>query len=371
MKKILLLLLLLMLTACSSDTGEEPSEEDNSVQEQSGEEETATGSDQGESFQGEPETILTDLEVPWDLERIEEGLLISERPGSIVKMEEEEMVRKPVSLEYPLADQPEAGLLGIAVPDSYQDDRRIAAYYSYSSEDGIFQRIAVLEEQEEEWVETETILDQIPGGMYHQGGRIEIGPDEMLYATTGDATDPRLAQERDSLAGKILRMNFDGSVPGDNPFEDSLVYSYGHRNPQGLAWNDSDELYATEHGDQAHDEINKIEPGNNYGWPEIEGDAEQEGMETPLVHSGSDTTWAPSGMAYSDGVFYFGSLRGEAVRQFVEEESSVSVLEEGYGRIRDVLTTEEGLYFITNNTDGRGNPDPEDDRLIFLPSGSE
>lgn len=364
MKRILFLFILFLVVACSSENGEEPSNQ--SEPEQPEGEEGDSGTNTDGSFQEEPEIILTDLDVPWDLEIVEETILISERTGSIVKTEEGEMVRKPVQLEYPLADQPEAGLLGIAVPGSYRENDEIAAYYSYTSEEGIFQRIIILEEQEEEWIETRTILDRIPGGMYHQGGRIEIGPDNMLYATTGDATNPMLAQNLESLAGKILRMNMDGSVPEDNPFDDSLVYSYGHRNPQGLAWNEADELYATEHGDQAHDEINKIEAGSNYGWPEIEGDATQEGMETPLVHSGSNEAWAPSGMAYFDGIFYFGSLRGEAVRQFDEEAAAVSVLEDGYGRIRDVMVTEEGLYFITNNTDGRGNPNPDDDRLLFM-----
>lgn len=352
--KNLLLLLILLLAACSSDSEQETAGQNGSGQEQDGQ------------FQQEAETILTELEIPWDIEKVEDVLLISERTGSIVKMENEGMTRKHVQLKNPLADQPEAGLLGIAVPESYLENQQVAAYYSYTSNQGVFQRIVMLEEQEEEWVETKTILDRIPGGMYHQGGRIEIGPDEKLYATTGDATEPGLAQDQDSLAGKILRMNLDGSVPEDNPFDNSLVYSYGHRNPQGLAWNEAGELYATEHGNQAHDEINRIKPGHNYGWPEIEGDAESEGMESPMAHSGSGETWAPSGMAYLDNNFYFGSLRGEAVRQFNPEDHSVSVIAEGYGRIRDVMATDEGLYFITNNTDGRGNPDDKDDRLMLL-----
>lgn len=353
MKKFLILLFIL-LAACNSD----------SEQETAGQNEA--GQEQDRQFQQEAETILTELEIPWDLEMVEDIVLISERPGSIVKMENEEMTRKPVQLENPLADRPEAGLLGIAVPDSYLENQQVAAYYSYTSDQGVFQRIAILEEQEEEWLEIKTILDRIPGGMYHQGGRIEIGPDEKLYATTGDATEPGLAQEQDGLAGKILRMNLDGSVPEDNPFDNSLVYSYGHRNPQGLAWNEAGELYATEHGNQAHDEINRIQAGYNYGWPEIEGSVEAEGMETPLVHSGSGETWAPSGMAYLDDNFYFGSLRGEAVRQFNPEDHSVAVIAEGYGRIRDVMAVEEGMYFITNNTDGRGNPGDKDDRLMLL-----
>lgn len=362
MRKILIVILL-GLTACSSD-GDTPNQQ-GTEQEQPSENHAESDQESNQAFQSEAETIAEDLDVPWDIETAGQLLIISERPGAIVKIENGEATRKQVRLENDLADAAEAGLLGIAVPSSYQENGQIFAYYSYSSANGVFQRIAALKENQDEWVETGTLVDHIPGGSFHQGGRIEIGPDGKLYATTGDATQPALAQDLNSLAGKILRINMDGTVPRDNPFEGSLVYSYGHRNPQGLAWNDESQLYATEHGDQAHDEVNKIEPGKNYGWPEIEGDTETEGMVIPLAHSGNDT-WAPSGMAFMEGDFYFGSLRGAAVRQFQPENSAVSVLIDGFGRIRDVAATAEGLYFITNNTDGRGSPVEEDDRLLLL-----
>ncbi|MCT2534929.1 PQQ-dependent sugar dehydrogenase [Aquibacillus koreensis] len=328
-------------------------------------EEQSIGSENSTDKNNSVQTLAENLQEPWEIVEWDERIYISERNGAIVEVNDGEKKRKPVSLEKSLADRPEAGLLGLAFPETFEDDQQVFAYYSYVEGQEVFQRIVILEEQENEWVENKVVLDQIPGGQYHQGGRIEIGPDDKLFATTGDATIPELAQNKDSLAGKILRINFDGSVPEDNPFTDSYVYSYGHRNPQGLAWNEQGELYATEHGNQAHDEVNKIESGQNYGWPEIEGDEQQEGMETPLIHSG-DNTWAPSGMTYYNGSFYFASLRGQALRKFDQTSITQEIVLDGYGRIRDALATDGGVYVITNNTDGRGNPSSQDDQLIFL-----
>lgn len=190
---------------------------------------------------------------------------------------------------------------------------------------------------------------------------MKIGPDRKLYITTGDATAPELSQDKRSLNGKILRMNLDGSIPEDNPFENSYVYSYGHRNPQGLVWM-GDALYATEHGQSARDELNVIKPGANYGWPVIQGNEEKAGMETPLFQSGNET-WAPSGMAAANGKLYVAALRGNAVREFDVEKNTTRPIITGLGRIRDVFVEGEYLYFVSNNTDGRGNPDEKDDKL--------
>ncbi|WP_053217438.1 PQQ-dependent sugar dehydrogenase [Virgibacillus senegalensis] len=313
------------------------------------------------------ETIATELEEPWEIVKWEDSIFISERTGAIVEIlpGDGRAARKPVDLKEALAEQPEAGLLGIAFPDSFSEDRVAFVYYSYSSGQEVYQRVAKIKEEADGWKETDILLDKIPGGQVHHGGRIEIGPDDRLYVTVGDATNQSAAQNLKSLAGSILRINQDGSIPADNPDSHSVIYSWGHRNPQGLAWDDQGTLYATEHGNNAHDEINKIEAGNNYGWPEIEGDQQKPEMKTPEKHSGEET-WAPSGMDYKDGTFLFASLRGEALRSFDPKTNSQQVVVDGYGRIRDVLATEEGAYFITNNTDGRGTPAKQDDRLLFL-----
>ncbi|SDK30373.1 PQQ-dependent sugar dehydrogenase [Sediminibacillus albus] len=310
-------------------------------------------------------TLAEQLEEPWEIVEAGESIYISERSGAIVEVTDKKQHRKPVELDAPLADEPESGLLGLAFPKNFEEEGRAYTYYSYQTEQGVFQRISEIKEMDDHWLETKTIVDKIPGGRVHHGGRLEIGPDDKLYATVGDATNESAAQDRNSLSGSILRINQDGSIPEDNPFSGSFIYSWGHRNHQGLAWDEQGNLYATEHGSQAHDEINLIESGSNYGWPEIEGGEQAENMESPILHS-SDDTWAPSGMDFYQGNFIFASLRGESVRSFNPDNKNQQVLVEGYGRIRDVLAGGDGIYFITNNTDGRGNPGKQDDRLLYI-----
>ncbi|WP_349632598.1 PQQ-dependent sugar dehydrogenase [Neobacillus sp. SuZ13] len=188
-----------------------------------------------------------------------------------------------------------------------------------------------------------------------------MGPDGILYITTGDATTPETAQDVNSINGKILRMTLDGKIPSDNPFPNSYVYSYGHRNPQGLVWV-GNILYASEHGQSAHDEINRITPGANYGWPVIQGNEQKTGMITPLYQSGEET-WAPSGLAEANGKLYAATLRGNAVREFQLSKKQTNSVVTGLGRIRDLYIDGDYLYFVSNNTDGRGNPDENDDKL--------
>ncbi|MFS0675022.1 PQQ-dependent sugar dehydrogenase [Ornithinibacillus sp. 179-J 7C1 HS] len=324
-----------------------------------------TGEETVPAINGVPyEKVATNLKEPWEIVMHGNQFFISERKGSIVEIVDGKLNRLPVNLEKDLSNQPEAGLLGIAFPSDFSDTAY--SYYSYMDDNEYYQRVVEMKRMDEEWVESKVLIDHIPGGQYHQGGRIEIGPDEKIYITTGDATVPALSQDISSLAGKILRMNVDGSIPSDNPFPNSFVYSYGHRNPQGLGWDPDGNLYATEHGQNAHDEINLIEKGKNFGWSVIQGDETNENMETPLVHSG-ENTWAPSGMTYFDGKFYFASLRGEGIRQFDPSTKDVKLVLSDVGRVRDVLATDDGLYAVTNNTDGRGNPAEDDDQLLFIP----
>ncbi|WP_066072912.1 PQQ-dependent sugar dehydrogenase [Neobacillus soli] len=320
-------------------------------------------------MQPDVDVIAENLSVPWSIAKAGQAFYISERTGSIVKVEGGKLERQPVRLAKPLAQAAEAGLLGFVLDPRFPPEKQKAfAYYTYSDESGgQFNRVVVLEHHGAEWTEGEILLDKIPSAAYHHGGRLAIGPDGLLYITTGDATTPETAQKLHTLNGKILRMNLDGTVPSNNPFPNSLVYSYGHRNPQGLVWIGKT-LYESEHGQSAHDEINRIEAGANYGWPVIQGTGQKARMEPPLFQSG-DETWAPSGMTAAGGRLYVAALRGNAVREFDLERKQTGVVISGLGRIRDVLVDSEYLYFVSNNTDGRGTPYVRDDKLYRVRLG--
>ena len=320
----------------------------------------------------EMELVMENLEVPWSIQKLGDTFYLTERPGHIVKIENGKMERQEVELQKELPTAAEAGLLGFVLSPDFSESNMAYAYYTYEDDAGQFNRVVTLRLENNVWREEELLLDQIPSGAYHHGGRLKIGPDEKLYATTGDATVRDSAQDIDSLGGKILRMNLDGTIPNDNPDADSYVYSYGHRNPQGLVWSPDGELFASEHGNNANDEINRIEAGENYGWPLIEGKQEQEGMVSPLFTSGAETTWAPSGMSFYNGKLYVAALRGTAVLAFDPASGEQKEIVTGLGRIRDVLVDGDYLYFITNNTDGRGEPQDNGDKLYRLPlSGLE
>ncbi|MDU5509627.1 PQQ-dependent sugar dehydrogenase [Enterococcus gilvus] len=317
-----------------------------------------------ESDGQEAEVIAENLAIPWSIERHNETFYISERGGTIAKISDGEVERQSVSLERPLSSASEAGLLGFVLYPDFSESQKGIAYYTYEDNGNRLNRIVELTLANDEWQETAVLLDGIPSGSTHHGGRIKIGPDKKIYATTGDASQPDLAQDRDSLAGKILRLNFDGSIPDDNPFSNSYVYSYGHRNAQGLTWSSDETMYASEHGASANDEINRIREGRNYGWPDIEGSEERDGMESPLFTSGNSQTWAPSGMAYKDEALYVAGLRGTAILRFDLDSEEEKQVVNGFGRIRDVFIDGNTLYFVTNNRDGRGSPDNQDDRLV-------
>lgn len=334
-------------------------------------EETDEGSeevseDQTEQVEVGLETIVEHLESPWSIDRHNDTFYLTERTGSIVKADAEGDERQEVELSDELSNASEAGLLGFVLSPDFEDSNEAYAYYTYEHEDGQFNRVVRLILSDDIWSEDEILLDDIPSGEVHHGGRLVIGPDEYLYITAGDAGEADLSQQLNSLGGNILRMTLDGAVPSDNPFDDSYVYSYGHRNPQGLAWSDDETMYASEHGDNTNDEINLIEAGNNYGWPVIEGMEEEEGMELPLFTSGDDT-WAPSGMAYHEDSLYVAALRGNALMAFDLETEEYSEIITDLGRIRDVMVDGDYLYFVSNNTDGRGDPDETDDKLYRLP----
>ncbi len=349
------LVLIFLLVGCSSNNQQDAVHNNN---------EQKTPQSQQEN--PELEVIAKNLDVPWSIEKINNTFYLTERTGSIVKIENGEMMRQSVKLDKKKATASEAGLLGFVLAPDFQESNLAYAYYTYEDSSGQFNRIITLQLEDNVWREKSLLLDKIPSGSYHHGGRLKIGSDGKLYATAGDASESDIAQDLDSLGGKILRMNFDGSVPNDNPFSDSYIFSYGHRNPQGMTWMPDGTLYASEHGNSANDEINRIEAGQNYGWPIIEGYKEQKGMVSPLFTSGDESTWAPSGMANYNGKLYVAALRGTAVLEFDLETGEYREVITGPGRIRDILIEDHILYFISNNLDGRGNPEDNDDRLYRI-----
>lgn len=312
------------------------------------------------------DVLADNLEAPWSIEKHGNTFYLTERPGTIVKVENGKIDRQSVELKKGLSTVSEEGQMGFVLAPDFQESNLAYAYYTFEDSSGQFNRIVTLRLEDNIWKEESLLLDKIPGNSWHDGGRLKIGPDGKLYATAGDAYDRNLAQDTTSLGGKILRINRDGSIPNDNPFPNSYVYSYGHRNPQGITWSSDGTLYAGEHGNDANDEINRIEAGRNYGWPTIEGHEEQEGMVSPQFTSGDKETWAPSGMDYYNEKLYVAALRGSAVLEFDLKTGAYREVITGLGRIRDVLVEDDSLYFISNNTDGRGAPEENDDKLYRI-----
>lgn len=304
------------------------------------------------------EKIAENLIAPWSIDFDGEHFFISEKEGAVVKVwGNGETLREDVFLSAPLANVAESGLLGFVLKKDFLKSHEAYAYYTYDLEGAPVNRIVTLHYDGTSWHEKDILLDGIISGPVHHGGRLALSPNGVLYATIGDGANPESAQDTDLLNGKIIRLTEDSAVE---------IVSIGHRNSQGLAWDESEVLYASEHGQSANDEINKIEAGNNYGWPIIEGTELGEGMETPLLTSGTGETWAPSGITFHGGLLYVAALRGEAI--LVIDPLAGKLLEkiEGFGRIRDVFSNGESLFFITNNTDGRGKPAEDDDVLYRL-----
>jgi glucose/arabinose dehydrogenase len=320
-----------------------------------------------EAITSQAEIVAKNLEIPWSIAKIGETLYVSQRNGAIIEisLETGDKQEQKLSLTKKVSPEGEGGSLGIVLKPDFEKSNQAYAYHTYQESDQILNRVIVIQKEGHTWVEKDVLLEGIPGGRIHNGGRMEIGPDDKLYITTGDAGTRENAQDLQSLAGKILRMNLDGTIPTDNPFPNSYVYSYGHRNPQGLAWDEQGNLYSTEHGQIAHDEINIIKPGKNYGWPIIEGEEAQEGMEKPIFQTG-DSTWAPSGMAYYKGQLYIATLRDSRIRTYDINSGKDSVLYEQGGRMRDIYIEGNTLFASTSNLDGRGDPQEDDDKIIKI-----
>ncbi|MCD8875354.1 PQQ-dependent sugar dehydrogenase [Mammaliicoccus sciuri] len=351
-----------ILSACSNDSRDETEDKGKQTQNEMEHEQSQSDDNQDRKETKGIETVAQGLDTPWSIARSNDVFYLSERPGKIIKIDGNKKTEQQVDLEKEVSTAAEAGLLGFVLAPDFKDSQEAYAYYTYE-DNGQFNRIVKLKLENDTWKEEEVLIDKIPSGQYHHGGRLKIGPDDKLYATTGDASDEQNAQDKDTLGGKILRINLDGSKPKDNPMSNSYVFSYGHRNPQGIVWTPDGQMYASEHGNQANDEINEIKEGHNYGWPVIEGNEENNNMETPIFTSGSDDTWAPSGIAFKDGIIYSAALRGEGIMKFDVEKDEMKKVATKYGRIRDVYIVNNDLYFVSNNTDGRGNPSQNDDKM--------
>ncbi|GFH35563.1 glucose sorbosone dehydrogenase [Streptomyces pacificus] len=323
-------------------------------------------------------TLTRDLESPWGLAALPGGdLLVSSRDqGTITRVDAETGKQTVVGSVPGVAPAGEGGLMGLAVSPDFASDGLVYAYFTTASDNRIARML--YDERKpagQQLGAPDTILRGIPKGRIHNGGRIAFGPDGMLYAGTGEAGEPGLAQDMASLGGKILRMTPDGQPVHGNPSAGSVVYSYGHRNVQGLAWDAQKRLWASEFGQNTWDELNLIEPGGNYGWPDAEGRAGKAGLVDPVAQWRTDEA-SPSGIAYAAGSIWMAGLRGERLWRIPLAGTEPSAapqafLEEEYGRLRTVLPvtgTADGrdVWLVTSETDGRGAPEAGDDRILRL-----
>ena len=311
---------------------------------------------------GDPVVIAEGLDAPWSILRLPNGAtLISERDTALVRELLPDGSLRDAATVAGVVPNGEGGLLGLAyLPE---DSGWVYAYFTAASDNRIVRMPLTGTAGSVGLGEPETVLTGIPAAGNHNGGRLGFGPDGMLYATAGDAGNTGNAQNLDSLGGKILRMTPTGEVPADNPFG-TLVYSYGHRNPQGLAWDSAGQLWASEFGQNTWDELNLITAGANYGWPEVEGIGQTPGFTDP-VQQWSTNEASPSGLASVGDTLFLAALRGERMWRV---DSSTGTVDDwfvnSFGRLRDVVSGPGStLWFVTNNTDGRGSPSPGDDRL--------
>lgn len=377
------LLLATLLLACSQSVAPPPPQETGT--------QTAAPSPTIQTRTGNPkvEVVAEGLEVPWAIAFAPDGrVFVTERPGRIRVIANGRLTPEPVA-QLTVNHQSEGGLMGIALDPSFAQNGYLYVMYTYRDGGRVLNKVARLTERNGRAGDDKTLIEGIPGAGNHNGGRVKFGPDGKLYVTAGEAGQPPLAQDMGSLGGKVLRLNPDGSVPADNPFPGSPIYSLGHRNPQGLAWHpDTGALFVIEHGPSGdrgaccHDEVNIVRAGGNYGWPTVFGYSDDRRYLAPVLESGARDTWAPGGGAFYrgggiqdwQGNLFFGALRGEHLHRVIlrgpgyEELERHEALYQGeYGRVRDVVMGPDGaLYLTTSNRDGRGRPRAGDDKVLRI-----
>ncbi|MGW2783998.1 PQQ-dependent sugar dehydrogenase [Streptomyces populi] len=322
-------------------------------------------------------TVTEGLDTPWGLAPLPgSGLLVSSRDKGTITRIDEKTGKKTLLGEVPgVAPAREGGLLGIALSPDYASDHMIYAYLTTASDNRIVRML--YDERKpsgEQLGAPDTVFKGIPKGMIHNGGRIAFGPDRMLYAGTGETGDRGLAQDKGSLGGKILRMTPEGEPAPGNPFPGSVVYSYGHRNVQGLAWDGRQRLWASEFGQDTWDELNQIKPGDDYGWPVVEGVGHDPKYHDPVARWHTDEA-SPSGIAYAEGSLWMAALKGQRLWRVPLNGVKASAAPEAflkgeYGRLRAVVSAGgDKLWLTTSETDGRGTPVKGDDRLLELEVG--
>lgn len=335
----------------------------------------------------EVETVATGLEVPWTIAFTSETrMLVTERPGRLRVIENGKLLPKSLHT-FSVSSEDEEGLMGLVVDPDYEKNHFIYVSYAVPDNGALKVKVERFTDNGESLSDSKVILDNIPAARFHAGSALKFGPDGSLYITTGDATDKNIAQDKQNLGGKILRLNADGSIPNDNPFPDSPVWSYGHRNPQGIAWHPvTKELYETEHGPSVFDgpaggdEVNHIMKGENYGWPLVSHEKKRPGTIVPLLvftpaeAPASATFYSSDKIPQFTNHFFFGVLKGEGVIKVLFDENNPDKVlsyeklsKVKLGRIRDVIEGPDGaLYFTTSNRDGRGKAASSDDRVMRI-----
>ena len=317
--------------------------------------------------------LAENLDKPRAIAVSDDRIFVTEKDGLI------RVIQNNILLESPLAalrsaDVFDGGLLGIALHPNFVNNHYMYVFLTYDEDGNLWNKILRITESENKLQNAETIFDKIPGSSFTNGGFIKFGPDEKLYIGTGTVSDAsHLPQDLNSLSGKILRINDDGTIPNDNPFTDSPIYSFGHRNPQGMTWDDDGNLFVAEFGPEKNDEINLIQSGKNYGWPEQQCSSDENFENAILCY---DPSIEPGGILFYSGdildfesPFIMASMRAANLYQLDFEEglSSQKSILSGVGRVRDVVQGPDGsLYVITSNTDGKGFPDSMDDKLLRI-----
>jgi glucose/arabinose dehydrogenase len=367
----------LALSACSEDPDAGPGPSTVTASPSDDTSPTA-GSDDGTDRNRAPQVVdeaATGLAVPWGLGFLPDGrAVVTERDERTVLLIDPQApagsrVTEAGILEE-AAPQGEAGLLGVAVSPDFAEDQLLYFYVSTAEDNRVVR--ATLDDNDRLGA-PEVVLDGIPNGFIHDGGRLAFGPDGLLYVSTGETGVGELSQDPASLAGKILRITSDGDPAPGNPDPDSPVWSLGHRNVQGLAFDDQDNLWASEFGASTYDELNLIRPGSNYGWPEVEGRGGSSSFVNPRVVWSTDEA-SPSGLAYAEGRLWLAALRGTRLWRIDVDGGEVGAVRDffvgDYGRLRTVAVAPDGMLWVTtSNRDGRGDPAETDDRILVVDPG--
>ncbi|MBZ0202788.1 MAG: PQQ-dependent sugar dehydrogenase [Ignavibacteria bacterium] len=370
---LIIILLILNLSACGEN------------ETQNIKHEKSTKNSKGSGLSIEP--FVQGLEVPWSIVFTSaDRILVIERPGRLRIIENGKLTVEPLKNFPEVSSGSEEGLMGLALDPDYTTNKLIYISYAYEKGGDLFVKVIRCKDNGSNLAEETVIFDGIPAAQYHAGCRLRFGPDGKLYITTGDAGERKYAQDLDKLHGKILRINPDGSIPADNPFPGSPVWSYGHRNPQGIDWYPGTSImWSTEHGPSGFDgpgggdEVNVIVKGKNYGWPEVSHTDSKGGMVSPLLVF-TPAEAPASGMFYKSGkiaefknCFLFGCLRGNGIMVVKVDENdptkqvSFRKIADTYGRIRDIAEGPDGnIYFSSSNRDGRGKVQSGDDKIYRI-----